>query len=111
MKKTWIVWAVICVFILSIIIEIAADDSAILGGNVYYTNGVLSMIAIMALNVDIMLSSVLVYKLFYLRPDAVLWTNIEFGYSTLRLLFGVIADLLLHTGTAVPASSATTTSS
>jgi hypothetical protein len=51
------------------------------------------------LNLDILFSTILVYKLFYLHQDALLWTNIEFGYSVLRFLFSMVADALLHTGT------------
>ena len=104
MKMTLAIWAIICLFLVSILLELATDYGVLIAGHTYYSNAALSLIAIMSLNLDIIFSAVFIYKLFFLRPDALLWTNIEFGYSTLRLLFGVTADALLRTGTLIPNS-------
>jgi hypothetical protein len=101
MKKTWAVWAIIALFAVSILLELATDYEVLLGGHAYYSSATLSLIAVLSLNLDIIFSAVLIYKLFYLRSDALLWTNIEFGYSVIRLLFQMIADTLLNTGTSI----------
>jgi hypothetical protein len=102
MKKTWAVWAIICVFALSVLLELTADYGVLIAGHAYYSNAALSLIAVLSLNLDIIVSAVLVYKLFNLNWDALVWTNIEFGYSVVRLMFQMTADAVLNTGTLIP---------
>lgn len=102
MKKTWFIWAIIVLFSISILLELGTDYGVLFAGHTYYSSLFLSLIAILSLNLDVLFSAVLVYKLFYLRPDALLWTNIEFGYSILRLIFQMFADATLNTGTLIP---------
>lgn len=101
MKKTLYIWIIICLFSISILLELGTDYGVLFVGHTYYSSASLSLIAIASLNLDIILSTILIYKLFYLRQDALLWTNIEFGYSILRLVFQMFADATLGTGTLV----------
>jgi hypothetical protein len=101
MKKTWPVWAIICLFAGSILLELITDYSVLITGHALYSNPTFSLIAALSLNLDIIFSAIFIYKLFYLRPDVLLWTNIEFGYSTLRLLYSMTVDAFLGTGTLI----------
>jgi hypothetical protein len=104
MKRTWPVWAIIRLLAVSILLELITDYSVLITGHAFYSNPTFSLIAALSLNLDIIFSAIFIYKLFYLRPDVLLWTNIEFGYSTLRLLFSMTIDVLLGTGTLIPNS-------
>jgi hypothetical protein len=99
MKKTRFVWAIIFLFSVSDLFECLTSYAVLVLGHSYYSNTTLSAMAAVQLNLDIVLSSILVYKLLYLRPDALWWANIAFGFSTLRLLFSMAADATLNTGT------------
>ncbi|MCX5696667.1 MAG: hypothetical protein NTU54_01630 [Candidatus Omnitrophica bacterium] len=103
MKKTIYVWLIIVFFILSVAIELLALTSLPLRGlRSYYGNhAVLNIIAVVLLLLDIAISLFYLYKLFLLKKDVVLWTDIILGYAVLRGIFTIIADVISSKGTAV----------
>jgi len=103
MKKTTFVWIIIILFFISILSELLSlVGLGLVGLSSYYGSyDVLNIIAVISLILDIVISSIFVYKLYCQKRDAILWTNITFGYAVLRLVFAMIADIVSNKGTIV----------
>ena len=103
MKKTVYIWIIIISLSVSVVTELlAVAELGTTDLSLYYgTHTVLNYIAVISLILDIIISLVFLYNLFTLTRAALLWTNIAFGYTVLRLLFAIFADVVSMKGTAL----------
>jgi len=100
MKKSIYIWLVIALFILSVSSELLASAALALGLQSYYGNHTfLNAIAVVLLVLDIVLSLIYLCKLFLLKKDVLLWTDIVLGYAVLRGIFSIVADVISSKGT------------
>ena len=103
MKKTIYIWVIIVLISISVLTELLSIAGLTVTGlsSYYGSNVILNYIAVISLVLDIIISLVFLYNLVTLKKDVLLWTNIAFGYTVLRLLFAIFADVVSIKGTAL----------
>jgi hypothetical protein len=99
-RKSGLVWTVFCIFCASVAGELLTAIAVGVLHKSYYANSTaLNVIAIILLVVDIVISSIYLYKLYSLKSDVLFWTNAVFGYAICRSIFAIFADIILAKGT------------
>lgn len=93
-KKSLFVWIILILLLLSIVVELIAAVFLLFLPVSYYPNKpIASFFTEFFLIIDIMLSSIYFYKLYYLKNRILIWTNIFFGFGVFRSVLSYLIDV------------------
>lgn len=97
-KKTWVIYTLLVVLGISVFLDTLALISGIFVQPFYGSYTILNTLAMIFTVPDIIFSAVYFYMLLKVKNNLMFWTNIVFGYSIVRAIFSIIADVIAKTG-------------